>query len=99
METKFTKGEWNHNIIELEDFGIAAISNQSKIIAQCNLNGKLSEEVKANARLISAAPEMYEQLSSIIDGTAFDKETGLILAHRLEEIRKVLNKAVGSDFF
>ena len=32
METKFTKGEWDNNIIDLEDFGIAAVSNQSKVI-------------------------------------------------------------------
>ena len=52
-----------------------------------------------DAKLIAAAPDMFEQLTSIIDGTAFDKETGLIWEHRLEEIRKVLNKAVGSDSF
>ena len=98
METNFSKGDWvvtqtervecNNEIVALVYDGTAAPTACENI-----------DFVTANANLISAAPDMFEQLTSIIDGTAFDKETGLIWEHRLEEIRKVLNKAVGSDSF
>lgn len=96
METKFSKGDWvvtqtervecNNEIVALVYDGTAAPTACENI-----------DYVTANANLISASPDMFEQLTSIIDGTAFDKETGLIWEHRLEEIRKVLNKAVGSE--
>ena len=98
METNFSKGDWvvtqtervecNNEIVALVYDGTAAPTSCENI-----------DFVTANANIISAAPDMFEQLTSIIDGTAFDKETGLIWEHRLEEIRKVLNKAVGSDSF
>lgn len=62
METKFTKGEWNKTLIDLADFGIAAISNESKVIAQCNLSSELTDEIKANAALISSAPNMFNSI-------------------------------------
>lgn len=52
-----------------------------------------SEESKANAKLIATAPKMYEQLLSIVDGSAFDKESGLIWEHRLNAIQEVLKEA------
>jgi hypothetical protein len=45
---------------------------------------------KANAILCSSAPEMLEQLISIVDGSAFDKETGYISEKRFEEIKKLV---------
>ena len=98
MEIKFTKGEWyidsSTDICTKEDIIGNVICLAPDICCEESLKNWVS-----NAQLISAAPDMFEQLTSIIDGTAFDKETGLIWEHRLEEIRKVLNKAVGSDSF
>lgn len=67
MKKKFTKGDWKSNIIELEDYGVVAISNESKVIAQLNFGDKVTEEQKANAKLISAAPELLKCLSDILD--------------------------------
>jgi hypothetical protein len=49
-------------------------------------------EAKANALLISKAPEMLEMLESIVDGTAFDKESGLIWKHRLQLIEQLIKE-------
>ena len=54
---------------------------------------KTKPEAEANAKLIAAAPLMYEQLLSIVDGSAFDKESGLVWEHRLDAIREALKKA------
>ena len=50
-------------------------------------------ESMANAKLIAAAPVLLEQLQSIIDGSAFDKETGLIWQHRLTAIEDAVKLA------
>ena len=61
MEKKFTEGEWfvsNYN-------QIVAMSSQCKItnrVGGCN-----SEEAKANAKLISAAPDMLAALEYLIE--------------------------------
>ena len=110
METKFTKGEWSHNIIDLEDFGIATISNQSKVIAQCSFNGKLSEEVKANTRLISATPNMFNSIVKLQEwskkypaGRIYSYGEAATIERELTEIveeqLKAIQKAVGSDSF
>ena len=36
--------------------------------------------------------ELVEQLESIADGSAFDKESGIIWEHRLEKIKELLGK-------
>lgn len=98
METEFTKGNWvvtQTERVECDNQLVALIYDGTAAPTVC----ENIDYVTANANLVSAAPQMFEQLTSIIDGTAFDKETGLIWEHRLQEIRKVLNKAVGSDFF
>ena len=97
METNFTEGKWT---VEESSYhpGLydQIIKSDKAYVGRLRGNDL---ETKSNANIISASPDMFEQLVSIIDGTAFDKETGLIWEHRLEEIRKVLNKAVGSDSF
>ena len=64
-EMNYTKGEWRVVI-----FGLAIIIKTfSQGISRfiCVLRDQDSdEEIKANANLISAAPEMYEALNNII---------------------------------
>jgi hypothetical protein len=55
MKTKHTQGEW-------ETQGTAVFSN-NKLVANCVSDGiHFTEEDKANAKLIAAAPELLEAL-------------------------------------
>ena len=60
-----------------------------------NTRSASDEEKKANARLIAAAPEMYEVLSELLDtlglsrGYGFDEE--------YDKVREVLDKVEGGE--
>lgn len=57
METKFTKGEWEH-AIEKEGMNINdVIKHNNQYIATIHVTGT-TEEWKANAKLIAAAPDL-----------------------------------------
>ena len=64
----YTKGEWFFDKGE-----IIAIPSQTKICA--HVSGATPEEAKANAKLITAAPDMLEALKMALDkaeqGNAF----------------------------
>jgi hypothetical protein len=99
-EKKFIKGKWY--LQEFSDVYTNVVrTNQGEGFETawvCNIHGS-SKENRPTAILISMAPEMLEQLENILDGTAFDKETGLIWEHRLEEIKNIVERANGSDSF
>ena len=68
METKFTKGEWTINESrDLNEHGVVKInidayeSNLSDIITVFSF-GNHDIEAEANAKLISAAPEMFYRI-------------------------------------
>ena len=102
METKFTKGEWAFQKFG-KQYNLTAQHGRREIILSANLKGELVMNQDGilrpinpdhpNAKLIAAAPLMYEQLLSIVDGSAFDKESGLVWEHRLDAIREALKKA------
>ena len=50
---KHTKGEWNGKDSEVYSL------ETGKTIARCDIGGR-DEQTEANARLIAAAPELYE---------------------------------------
>ncbi len=72
--SKFTKGTWKLN----KHFDV--VSENGQFIALCCIRHKklgyhyieniklYNEETKANARLIAAAPEMYQHLKIILNG-------------------------------
>ncbi len=72
--SKFTKGTWEVN----KHFDV--VSENGQFIALCCIRHKklgyhyiesiklYNEETKANARLIAAAPEMYQHLKIILNG-------------------------------
>ena len=94
LETKFTKGKW---IIEEQSYHPGLYdqiikSNESYV---GRLRGN-DIETKANAQLISAAPDMFNALRDLYD----DKEVWSDLFESQKEfICRVLNKATGSSFF
>ena len=99
METKFTKGEWKSRGFEAEsngyisvDFPKGSITIYGGVIP--NLLGeerdRLIEEAEANAKLIAAAPEMFEVLKSIYD----DPETfNDLFGSQQDKIKSALKKA------
>jgi len=70
METKFTKGEWVIYLKSVEYDGYAnlwfcVLTNSEGVIIQ-KIYGRTKEEAEANAKLIAAAPKMYEELDSLV---------------------------------
>ena len=62
--SKFTKGKW---IIDRDGSAIFSDSEDCYVAELSPANS--DEQVAANARLIVAAPEMYELLKKILDDT------------------------------
>ena len=89
---KFTKGKWNLHVRGMTDtngetFMKCFIENGGTALAQF---ANFGEEDEANARLCSAAPEMYRILEQIDRGHLFGWDSPL--AKRIE---KALRKANG----
>ena len=64
METNFTKGEWVGITVTTPNgfFERVTIKDGESI---CNVTTRNSKRAKANAKLIAAAPEMYETLIKV----------------------------------
>ena len=80
MKTKFTKGKWRyskeHNCITTSKIGIVEGSKIICDIKEFPTFDYSGEEAKANALLISKAPEMFEMLQLIVDAQ-FNPEKSL----------------------
>lgn len=110
METKFTKGDWTidyghtigHikavNINDLSSTPTVAIYNIFSRHGKESLTKKYEEQEKANARLISAAPDMFNILLELQESASYWSEYDVPLGI-VERIKSALNKAVGSDSF
>lgn len=67
----YTKGNWNHYRIGSDrfDFGIKSEENNNPICFLPDMHdgyGRSGVQSEANAKLISAAPELYEALSQLV---------------------------------
>ena len=84
--SKFTKGKWKtaapHEYIVYEDF------TKDKLIIASEIEGYTEEEANANARLIAAAPEMYELLKEELIPTS--DYGGIISFEREKKIKTLL---------
>ena len=70
--SKFTAGTWNVDVIYGDQYVVyAETSRETQTVADCFDN----EDSAANARLIAAAPEMYEFLKKSVE--AIDANTHL----------------------
>ena len=92
IDDKFTTGPWNSHIMEMtgadgENRRKCFIEKGGKALAQF---ANFGDENEANARLCSAAPEMYRILEQIDRGHLFGWDSPL--AKRIE---KALRKANG----
>jgi hypothetical protein len=91
MEFKGTKGEWVSMILDISDFKQVCVG-KDKGKAICHLwfefDEGITEEVKANAKLISCAPEMLEMLIK-----AYENLNGYCPEKIFEEIEQLIKKA------
>ena len=100
-ETKFTNEEWFIQDFQGKGSCIDIDSKKGNIcqvysLVETNYKTLHNDELKANAALISAAPDMFNALLDLYE----DKEVWQDLyASQQEFIVNVLNKATGSSFF
>ena len=84
-----TKGPWRQTDLDIEDYSIPIKSATNDYVATAHDLWERDEEVKANARLIAAAPELLEALDGAIQ---FMKLAGIIVP---KDIEHILAKAKG----
>ena len=94
MEFKGTKGKWNYEKGTYLENTIFFHFNNGEIIKVSNINDndEATEETKANALLISKAPEMLEKLAEVKDLLeAYPSEAEMNL--KAVEIRQLIKEA------
>lgn len=80
-KTKFTPGPWKVGTYEDTGYSIDA-THELNYIAQVHGGYEPTDECYANAKLIAAAPEMYDYLQNIANGNYPD----------LDILQSLLNK-------
>ena len=93
MKTQFTKGKWIETIHDYIKGEIFIYCNEKPIIRIAINNYSKKSEAKANAQLISAAPDLFEALINI------ENDDNRIPATIWEMRNKALNKALGEEVF
>ena len=93
MKTQFTKGKWIETIHDYIKGEIFIYCNEKTIIRIAINNYSKKSEAKANAKLISAAPDLFEALINI------ENDDNRIPATIWELRNKALNKALGEEIF
>lgn len=93
MKFKGTKGEWTVEGLEFKDYTPMSISHNDNLIAEVYGLGYMfanhSEESRANAQLISSAPDLLEAL---IEVTRESDCPPYIQAMAQQAINQALNK-------
>lgn len=94
METKFTKGEWFE---QQEPFNllICTMSENERLISVAAITG--CPEQRANAKLIAAAPEMFEALKNVLSTIKANENWWIVEPDRggfdVSKIEQALKKA------
>ena len=91
METKFTKGDWETN----NDYVWSGIKQICDIYEIDNANKDI--EAMSNAKLISAAPDMFNALRELL--VYCRQNSTSQLEPKIKNAANALNKAVGCSFF
>lgn len=103
METKFTKGKW---FIKESKFEKTNVTCQTVLMTDlkyddikspviCDLYGQTTDEGKANATLLCAAPDMFNVLLELQESASYWSEYDIPIGI-IERINSAINKAVGS---
>lgn len=96
LQTKFTPGPWR-SVGRCIHAPVLALGNPTSAIAfalDCGAKSGRAPEVKANADLIAAAPEMYTALEAVINSDmAMREEDEGRISDTLSVVRAALVKA------
>lgn len=90
METKFTKGEWK---INNRGRYLEVMADETEFICDLGESDTCFDEEEANARLISAAPDMYFALENILSELEYCSLPSSMNFY-IHNARVALNKAV-----
>lgn len=91
MKTKFTKGEWTISILN-RSFHINAGVNHVASLTRIDI-----PDSGANAKLISAAPDLLESCIELLE--YYKNEVSIPILVVLKNAQNAIKKAVGSDSF
>ena len=93
-----TKGDWRVINIELFDYSTCVVGNDKTSVCHLFYEGRtITDEAKANAKLIAAAPELLEVLINIVEsGNSLSDDSGLSESfyQYLNQAEKVISKAL-----
>jgi len=88
----YTKGEWRIGYGERHDQDECDIRICGDIFVLAKIEGPNYSHCEANARLIAAAPDMHETLTSVLA----DIEGGAVTQGTVNEIKFAIAKAEGN---
>jgi len=99
-EAKFTAGPWEVTTeISMNDRTVCKLTENTLITSNCYV----SEDLKADAHLIAAAPEMYTELEGAVEILEeLHNDMGCFTAHAfddadLDSLKSILAKARGDN--
>ncbi len=93
---KHTKGKWKIKTHKIGNYNIYTDECDSDGIADCWHINKNADEVKANAKLIAAAPDMLKALEESLRMNTMSKELGYVTIEIVEwlKITSLAQKAI-----
>lgn len=95
-ETGFTKGPWDYSGTVEDHRGNPCVTDADNLVVAVALDdGKEAEECEANARLISAAPDLYEALKHARDELGQYEMERSGEQYNSQRINEALSKAEG----
>lgn len=92
--SKHTPGPWTYRKLGVRAITYAITSGSTSIAATTDSKARKAEEQIPNARLIAAAPEMYEALVWILQ---YIESPDSFKAPAIEKVRAAIRKAEGTE--
>ena len=95
MTTKHTPGQWTFQPCEEYENSFYVMCEEGYCIATTHDGVRGDKNADANARLIAAAPDLLDELLSILDWAVTERAP--LRNQEIKSIRKVIAKATGEQ--